>query len=286
MSNQNRALCSRTIENAHTRLGQMQHHSVIVPIVSDFRANRQDAELEIRIGNFVGEKFVAGLDRDKFEHLEKDMERDFKGDERWSQVVDYFYVMRTPDARTVNVRTRVAVDAQGIDINTEHVEKIPMRATVFTCADDGFPQSNHNAFKIIYSRERIIDHPPSTCIPAHVRIKLTRRFRDIRAGSVTWVYELSKTWSASSRSAVEYAQDNHTPVYEVECELVDRERAYVEGKTDDFIARSLLAKARLLVGEEGDSTSFRLVDENPSHGKRKLTPRRGPSLENNMGSSR
>ena len=62
------------------------------------------------------------------------------------------------------------------------------------------------------------------------------------------VPELSKTWSANSRSAVEHAQHMVAPVYEVECELVDENGSYMAANTDVKIARSILMKSQLLLG--------------------------------------
>ena len=75
----------------------------------------------------------------------------------------------------------------------------------------------------------------------------------MRGGRVVWSYELSRTWSAPSRTAVEHLQHEQEPVYEVECELVDEGGAYLAAHTDEAVARSLLLKAHLLLGEEPPS---------------------------------
>ena len=95
-----------------------------------------------------------------------------------------------------------------------------------------------------------VPNPPSSCLPSHVRVQQRRSFRDVRDGKVIWSYELSKTWSGSSRSGVEQKQHVCEPTYEVECELVDEGGAYASATGEERVAASLLAKAKLLMGED------------------------------------
>ena len=110
------------------------------------------------------------------------------------------------------------------------------------------------------------------CVPSFVRIKQRKTFRDVRDNKTVWIYELSKTWSACSRSAVEHAQHMFPPVYEVECELVDEDGSYSSIHKDSHIAMSVLLKAQLLMGEEGDDVVFNAVSrcDESRDGKRKL----------------
>ena len=108
------------------------------------------------------------------------------------------------------------------------------------------------------------------CIPSYVRIKQRRRFKDVRQGRVTWL-RVSKTWSASSRSAVEHAQHMVPPVYEVECELVDEGGEYMQDRSDETISKSILMKSQLLLGEDSEDVMFTAVKrEEPSSKRRKV----------------
>ena len=62
----------------------------------------------------------------------------------------------------------------------------------------------HGQRRVACALETPVTSPPDVCVPTHVRIKQRRVFRDVRDGAVVWSYELSKTWSASSRSVVEH----------------------------------------------------------------------------------
>ena len=102
----------------------------------------------------------------------------------------------------------------------------------FRRCDDG--DQTGEVCRVACATEVAEAHPPSTCVPTHVRVKQRRRFEDVRVGKVVWAYELSKVWSKSSSSVVEHLQPRAT-VYEVECELVD-EGAYLANHTDAEVA--------------------------------------------------
>ena len=224
---------------------------VLAKGVAEVRARRPHAELELRLGSYVDGRFCAGVPKDVFDQLEQDMQdaHELTAEDGWSEVVDYFY----PTARGERVRTRVTFDTQRMEVGTEHVVKQTSGSAVLQGEqgedEEGAAQGGA-ACRIAWATETPLAEPaPGTCVPTHVRIKQRRCFRDVRAGKAVWSYELSKTWSAGGRSAVEHLQRVAPPVYEVECELVDEGGAYLVARADADVAASFLLKARLLLGD-------------------------------------
>lgn len=207
--------------------------------------NVAEGELEIRLGTFVNGQFCAGVPQAVFEQLERDMEETslLSAESRYRELVDYHYVAR----RGETIRTRVEFDTDRMEVSRHHIVKCGTDDVVISRYGD---EDSSDACRVAFSHEKPLNDPPTTCIPTHVRVKQRRRFTDLRKGSVVWSYELSKTWSASSRLAVEHMQKMSDPVYEVECELVDACRSYMDEHTDGGIAKSILLKAALLMGDD------------------------------------
>lgn len=217
----------------------------LVPLVAQLRRCRAEgAELEIRLGDDHGTRFAPGICRGTFDQLETDMIDcgSLEADPKWVEVVDYHYLMGRR-----KVRTRVSFDTATMEMAREHVAKEALATAVVrnVCNEDG-----RESCRVACSTEIPVTDPPVQCMPTHVRIKQRRRFRDRRDGAVVWSYELSRVWSASSRSAAEHMQHTTEPVLEAECELVDEGGAYLDARTDEQVAASLLMKARMLMGNE------------------------------------
>lgn len=209
--------------------------------VAAFRG-KPHGELEVRLGSFDGGRFAPGVPRDVFDNLEADLQLiELDADPGWTELVDYHYTA----GRNQNMRTRVAFDTARIELTREHVAKRGCESVVL-CRD-----SSTEACRVAVADEPPVPEVPHVCMPTLVRIKQRRCFRDVRDGAVVWSYELSKTWSASSRSAAEHMQHHQEPVFEVECELVDAGRRYTAQRTDAQVAASLLLKAKGLLGEDG-----------------------------------
>ena len=223
----------------------------LVRCVADFRAQpREHAELELRLGSYDDSRFCAGVPRDVFEQLLAELvdTAELVADEGWTEMVDYHYTT----ARNERVRSRVTFDSQRMEMDSEHVAKQSKGSVVFQ-RSDRVEASDQEACRVAWASESPLGAPPAVCVPTHVRIKQRRAFRDVRDGAVVWSYELSKTWSANSRSAVEQLQHLSPPVYEVECELVDEAGTYMATRTDAEVAESLLLKAKMLMGDEMDA---------------------------------
>ncbi len=196
-------------------------------------------ELEIRLG-VLNESFRSGVTKDIFYQLEHDMGDSLHAaDATWIELVDYHYM----DSEGRSVRTRVTYDSDNMAVDTEHICKTSLSS------HNVYRMENGDSARVALSIENSIANPPKSCLPHHVRIKQRRRFQDVRDGRVVWVYELSRTWSANSRSAVEYRQHHMEPCYEVECELVDEGGVYMSCMTDEKATESVLMKIRALLGE-------------------------------------
>ena len=230
-------------------------------------AHGREVELEIRVGSLdEGDRFLPGVSKQVFLQLEEDMANDpqltTRG-EHWSEMVDYHYTGRSGEA----VRTRVSADADRMLMEKEHVSKRLVSRWLVRrtdgCTDD--------VARVALSHEAPVTDPPKSCVPTHVRIKQRRVFVDRRAGEmgVVWSYELSKTWSASTRAAAEHKQHVCEPMYEVECELVDETGRYAAGMSDADLRASLCMKVRCLLGMDdraelscvGDMVAPRLAGE-------------------------
>lgn len=213
--------------------------------VKSFRAqvanHPNEMELEVRIGSWT-DRFCPGVSKQVFDQLEQDMLDDprLTPDKSWVEVVDYHYL----NAHGQHIRTRVTTDSERMELKREHTSKEMLEKSLV--------QVTHgvdDVARIMLSHEVPVHDPPGACVPTHIRIKQRRTFYDSRddMGHV-WCYELSKTWSANSRSAVEHKQHVSEPMYEVECELMDVSGRYISERTDAEVARSFLVKIRSLLG--------------------------------------
>lgn len=214
---------------------------IVTSCVTRHRASKH-GELEFRLGSYASGEFRPGVSKEIFDELLRDMHESELHEMQWCEVVDYYYSIRKSDP----VRSRVVYDTENIAVTTEHTCKRTVQSAVLACGGDGT-----EVVRVSHATETPVE-PPRTCLPTHVRIKQRKRFSDVRDNDEVWIYELSKTWSASSRSAVEHMQHVSPPVYEVECELSDVRREYLNALSDCDVARSIIAKSRLLLGEEGD----------------------------------
>ena len=184
-----------------------------------------EIELEARLGSCVGETFCPGVQREVFQQLEKDMLEDCRltTHETWSEIVDYHYIGLDGHP----MRTRVTVNSNDMTMQKQHIRKVDLYKALVRC-----PDCSEDVARLTLSREIPVLKPPSSCVPTHIRIKQRRRFEASIGGKVTWIYELSRTWSANTRSAVEHKQHMNEPIYEVECELVDEEGCYTKGRSN------------------------------------------------------
>jgi len=222
----------------------------LVNCVSDFRKT-QNAELEIRLGSAVEGSFCPGISKHVFVQLEQDLvETSLDRETKWSEIVDYYFLNRKGET----VRTRVEYDSDKMEVNKTHICKQTKQSFLFFRTEG---DTDDEVCKLALSTETPVVDLPVSCMPTHIRIKQRRCFRDIRLGKVVWSYELCRTWSGATRTAVEQLQLSSEPMYEVEVELVDEDNVYSSTRTNEEIASSLQLKIGMLLGETG--TSLRLL---------------------------
>jgi hypothetical protein len=220
---------------------------VLKEIIALYRAARTqhptELELEIRLGSSSETSFCPGVPQGVFEQLQEDMSEDGRlvARDPWKEMIDYHYVGLDGQP----IRTRVIGDSECMEIRKEHTRKVVLGKALVQGE-----RGSADAARVILSHEVPVVDPPASCVPTHIRIKQRRTFDDRRDGVVVWSYELSKTWSANSRSAVEYRQHMNEPIYEVECELVDQDGAYLRQLSDAQICESILVKLRALLGKD------------------------------------
>lgn len=232
-----------------------------------YRENPARTEIELRLGTYLPSGFQAGVTKDIFEQLERDLMEcaTLQTSKKWTEIVDYHYIGEHGEP----VRTRVEYDTEGMGLRRTHVSKQTQDVFVYGKGDDTI-----EACKITRSLELPVTDVRSTCIPTHVRVKQRKTFRDVRDGNVVWVYELSRTWSANSRSAVEHLQNVAEPTYEIEVELVDERGTYRDASSDAHIAQSLLMKACKLMGDDEVTPSSVLSAQTNVYQSRKNKRRR------------
>jgi len=221
----------------------------LIAVVKSYRALIQkypaeQIELELRLGVLQGDTFVPGVTIDAFESLHQDMEEcsTLEISNRavmWAEHIDYHYIAK----KGKKIRTRVHFDSSEMKIHTGHTEKSVVETLLINTSD-----GHDTIARLSLSRELNVDVPDGAMFPCHVRIKQRRSFIDMRDESTVWSYDLSRVWSANSRSAVEYRQNKFPPNYEVECELVDSACTYLNSKSDAYIAQSILLKMNALIG--------------------------------------
>lgn len=216
----------------------------LVNMVKKFRPHHLNhGELEFRIGFYdsLQGTFSAGVSRETFEQLEREMTDTLHADRVWAETVDYFY---TNDAgRTL--RTRVSFDNRNMTMGRTHIMKETCEQIIIARDDDP-----SDACRVACAIEHPATDLPTSALVNYVRVKQQKRFVDKRDDHVVWNFELSKTWSASSRDTVEYLQHHTEPNYEIECELVDEQGSYMKERTDDEVAASILLKIKMLLGED------------------------------------
>ena len=218
--------------------------SDVESMVQRFKKDVVSQELELRIGSIVENSFVPGVTQCSFDQLEKDMNEcgALYADHGFKEVIDYYYM---GDAGTP-IRTRVEYDTQSMKLISNHIVKTSQAVLDVNDgeASELFPQS---ACRVALATEIEVESPQMTLL-THVRIKQRKCYTSKHDGHTVWRYELSKTWSASTRDAVEHMQQTMEPRYEVECELIDESREYVARHDSKYIVESLIMKVKSLMG--------------------------------------
>lgn len=214
------------------------------------RRGESTVELEMRLGH-MSDTFQVGIPRWVFEQLERDLSEapELDADSGYTEIVDYFYTL--PKGR--RVRTRVHYDSARMELFTEHIEKNLIQSFVVSASSEP-----GDTCRVEVSREVPVDSPPQSILINYVRVKQRRCFKDRRDNGDVWSFELNRTWSGSTRDAVEYNQHNCEPSYEVECELVDTTGNYMRNLSNAQVAESLRIKMLMLLGYDDLDTPLEI----------------------------
>ena len=217
-----------------------------------------EAELEARLGKLDPQTgaFVAGVHCDTLKDIESMLKSNpnIAGGSEWVEHHDYYY--KHNDRST---RTRVEFDPKTLTHRSSTVHKqtvasviVPAHQTFVPVSSETahtiecHPQSNANqmAVRISLSLEKTVVDPPALVKKTDlVRITRRRTFtwdRRGRSHRPCWQYDLSKVWTAPTRSGAEVAQVTTPSLCEVEIETLPP--AVLE-HSDAYVAHSLIMKA-------------------------------------------
>ena len=208
----------------------------VAKIVASFRSQIDlfagDLELEVRVGQMENGRFVPGVPSQKFEEMEKKLlsNSELKNSD-WKEHSDFFW-----NSQSGPVRSRVEYDVDTLEVAVTHSRKeVICKQDVLLC--DGVTA------RVSFSKEHpVIVDDINFCTPWLVRIQQRKQVLWGRE-NVSWRYELSRTWSAPTRTDVEIARNSQESQNEVEIEV---EPVYVRSRSDEFVAESILLKAAQL----------------------------------------
>lgn len=251
----------------------------VIQMVDAFKAD-PELELELRLGRKEGGSFVASTSEAMQVRIDRLLSNSKSFDSsQWQESHDYFF--DGPGGKPV--RSSVTFDADALTVRTAVVHKTVVMRTNFEMGD--------LAIRAALNREVAV---LEECEPAvrtnHVRIK-QRKSHLLRAeenananvnakrsageeeggdgegGGAYMRYDLSRTWSARTRSEAESRQrGGEAPAFEVEIELL-RNEAYLRRASSRHVARSMLMKVKDLVlqqteaGDDGKNWMLLLDEE-------------------------
>ena len=167
----------------------------------------------------------------------------------WEEYIDYFYIIDEGPP----VRTSSYADPNTHDIVTEHIrkhvrDKQDYRIKPLTHQ----PPNNVYDIRVSLNFEEKVDAAkiPTYVTPSFVRIKSRKRFfyGHDESKEPLWVYDLTRSWSGSTKEEAENKQKNDETQYEIECECLDAVRYMADvdpqfsRQDESYVATSLLLK--------------------------------------------
>lgn len=211
-------------------------------MVREWKKDR-DMELELRFGKIEGNAFVASVPTNFMHQVVSFVETNNTTvwSTEWQQVQDYYY----KNKHGLSIRTRVTYDTKNMKIKTEHISKDTVSRNTFnavTNSEEFVPD-----IRISLSREtKVQQHNVPTCIlPDFVRFRQRKSVFIGTRENPTWRLDFTMSWDSTSRDSAELKQKNEVPLFEIECELLDRD--YCNTRSDEHVALSLLLKAKDLL---------------------------------------
>lgn len=184
-------------------------------------------ELEARFGTCHGGKFVPGVSEEILAAVDAMLTQSpvFRTS-LWQESHDAFFNDR--------LRTSVVFDTETFNMHTVTVRKEPVKHLLL-------PLHDGIVVKFALAREVPVKGPAKAVDTTFFRLKQRKSHVYFgKANSPFVSYDLSRTWSSTTKSDAERKQRNEPPVFELELEL--KHNAFY---TDaDQISSSFLAKVR------------------------------------------
>lgn len=212
----------------------------IANVVKLLRNCPEDGELEARFGTIHDKRFASGVPRSEIERI-LDMfqqSRFVQGDTEWIEEQDFFFEVDGTSYRTrvvYNVEDMVVVPTTIIKTNVMY-ENIRLAEPI-----PGFD------VRIALKREQPVSKRIDQCVSTTcVRIKQRRRFTTICGN---WAFDFGMVWSGTTKTEAETKQSSVDPIFEIECELVNKKQILAT-RDDRTIATSILLKMHDLVDQK------------------------------------
>ena len=206
-------------------------------------------ELEVRLGTAQARRFEPGVPSALMHEVVSllDTNTTEVSSTPWRQVHDYYYACNGRQ-----IRTRVHFNSDDLSVVTKHVEKRKVMQRTFRAshAVDGAYRPD---LRVALSEERVVDAAdvPNCVQPSHVRLRQRKSYlvgRCVNDRHVPdWRFDFTMSWDADTRDAAELLQKTQSPVFEVECELINPQ--YTVARSDEHIATSLLLKVKDLIAD-------------------------------------
>ena len=208
----------------------------VATLVAKLRS-QPEAELEARLGCIRSNgTFTAGVSRKEIDRIIHMMESSthIDGKDEWIEEQDFMYTVSGNDT----YRTRVKYTSNSLMIEPETICKEKLGSEDFRVVHKSLPYTVPDVRVSLKMEEAATNVP--TCIQTHlVRIKQRRRFF---TKDGLWAFDFAMSWADRTKTGAELKQATTDPIFEIECELVDAQRA-LGTQSDAHIATSLLLKA-------------------------------------------
>lgn len=223
-----------------TRMNGPPYSDDVLQVVERmFKNIEDDDEVELRIGQWAGGRFVPGVDRETVGALIQKLDGCMTWSEqtRWEEMTDFY-----------NGSTRLAVSYD------EGSFEIQRQALIKQCsAKQLLPTDGKYHMRVSRAKEKRVDIQesfPTVFKPSHVRIKQRKSYtykpQNCNSNGA-WRYDLTMVWHGATKTEAEqWQRSEKPPVYEIEIEYVGGVE-YARRVGARHLAASMLLKAIDLV---------------------------------------
>jgi hypothetical protein len=261
-------------------------------IIDQWKSETQNGsfELEARFGRWKGQYFESGVTK---AFIEKVLEM-FQTYPQWSTVTDweethdYFYNSDTTSKGLIRTTASFRVDEKSESgrksIVTHHIRKHALSKFDFQYKTSQLltPKFQFDIRVNLNFEERVLDHElPSIVNPSSMRIKSRKSFYyksdNFPATTPLWKFDITRSWTAATRSDAEMKQKNGETTFEFELECLNPRALMLSPKHDSwYVACSLLMKMRdFMIFANNSHSKSTNANESPSFNDFKWEPVRG-----------